>query len=155
MAITVSTGYRYQLHSGAGWPALFNGGAIELYSGERPASANDAPSGTLLARITANGLPYTHGSATNGLQFAVSTSGFIAGISSENWVMTGIALGAMGWGRLFGVTDSFGASLDDARIDFDVNPADNIGFLLPSTVIDVGVTKPITYFLYGIPPFDN
>lgn len=48
MAITISDGAANAILE-TGYDAVFNGGTLELWSGTRPASANTAPAGTLLA----------------------------------------------------------------------------------------------------------
>ena len=48
MAITISDGAANAILE-TGYDAVFNGATLELWSGTRPASANTAPAGTLLA----------------------------------------------------------------------------------------------------------
>lgn len=52
MTIRESTGLRNHLLSGGSFRSAFNGGKLEIYSGAQPATADTAPSGTLLVTIT-------------------------------------------------------------------------------------------------------
>lgn len=65
---------------------VFNAGTLKLYSGSQPASADDAPTGTLLLTIT---LPATaFGAASGGIKAK-------AGV----WAGVGAAAGTAGWCR--------------------------------------------------------
>ena len=59
MTIRLSTGLRNHLLSGGSWRSAFNGGKLEIYTGAQPASADTAPSGTLLVTITASSGAHT------------------------------------------------------------------------------------------------
>lgn len=54
MALTFSTGVANQIASGLGWGDVIKGGVIDVYSGTKPTSPNDAATGTLLCRFTTN-----------------------------------------------------------------------------------------------------
>lgn len=66
---------------------VFEGGELEIYTGSQPASANDAPTGTLLATIA---LPVDAFGAASG------------GVLSKNgtWNDTVDATGTAGWARM-------------------------------------------------------
>lgn len=64
----------------------FNAGTLKLYTGSQPASADDAPSGTLLVTIT---LPNP--------AFAAASGG--AKAKSGTWSGTGASAGSAGWCR--------------------------------------------------------
>lgn len=151
--ITVSRGYKNKLFTGHSWTSLFNSGCIELFSGAVP-DVHAAPSGTLIARITQNGGGYTHGVATNGLTYTVSTEGLIEPAIGANWILTGIAAGTFTYGRIFGLTDTFLQSETDPRIQFDVNPADGWGLHTTNATPGVGAQFPCTSFLFGMPPIN-
>jgi hypothetical protein len=74
-------------------------GVIYVYSGSQPASAHDAPTGTLLGRATKNAGAWTAGSPTNGLNFAVPAGRQMTKASDEVWQFVGLAKGTAGWGR--------------------------------------------------------
>jgi hypothetical protein len=52
MALTISTGFRNNLAWGLGWGAILKGGVIDVYTGSKPTTANDAKNGTKLFRVT-------------------------------------------------------------------------------------------------------
>lgn len=115
--INCSTGDRQLLAA-----ALVTGydyGTIDLYSGAKPADADSAATGTLLAHITKDGAAFAHGANTNGLRFTAT-----AGIVSKNadvWKAIGVAIGTIGWGRLTAnPADTGGVSTSLPRRDFDV-----------------------------------
>lgn len=59
MTTRLSTGLQNFLASGGGIADALNNGVIEIYSGAQPASADAAPSGTLLNTITDSSLAHT------------------------------------------------------------------------------------------------
>lgn len=61
MSKRISTAFANFLADGGSWAAGLSGGRIKVYSGSQPASANDAPTGTLLAVFTKDGGNYTAG----------------------------------------------------------------------------------------------
>ena len=150
--IVVSTGYKRRLFAGEGFLTLFNGGCIELYTGAMP-MPNLAPTGTLLARVSNNGLVYTPGFATNGLSYAVNEQGEVVAADGTAWAIRGLVAGTATWARMVGLADSGIASTDDPRVHFEVNPVDNNGIVMASPTIVVDAISPSTFFLYGIPPF--
>lgn len=135
-------------------PAAMAGGAIFVYSNDepQPTTSDLAPTGTLLAVISNNGLPWTLGSPTNGLNIVATTGGYLLPHPSQNWVLTGIADGIAGWARFISPNDTLADSRTLPRIDCAVNVG-GTGLLLASPTITVGLQRPITYWLYGIPPF--
>ena len=77
MAIRLSTGLRnFMLEGGSLKQALANG-FIELYSGTQPASADDAVTGTLLARYTASSGAHTNEVQATGSFTISGTSGSV------------------------------------------------------------------------------
>lgn len=77
----------------------FDGGTLKLYTGSQPASADDAPTGTLLVTIT---LPSP--------AFAAASGG--AKAKSGAWSATGAAAGNAGWCRF--ENSATGKKLDGA-----------------------------------------
>jgi hypothetical protein len=99
---------------------------LKIYSGSQPASANDAPSGTLLATITLADPAF--GAASSG-------AATLAGTPRSG---TGVAAGTAGWARL---ADSTGATV----LDGSVTATGGGGQVeLATTTISVGVTVEIT-----------
>lgn len=135
-------------------PAAFAGGAIYVYSGAQPARAELAPTGTLLAVVTLDGGAYTLGNPANGLHIVATSGGYLIPDPSETirWIMTGVQTGVAGWGRMVTNSDTLLDSNTLSRIDFAVNTG-GTGLLLETANITNGETKPVDYWIYGIPPF--
>lgn len=88
-------------------------GAIYVYSGSQPATADAAPTGTLLGIATVGAGSWTAVSnLTNGLDFAAAASGVMTKSVSETWQFVGIADGTAGWFRHVG-----GAAADSLAAD--------------------------------------
>lgn len=101
-------------------------GTIKIYTGSQPASANDAPTGTLL--VTVNLADPAFGAASTGVATLAGTP--LSG--------TGVAAGTAGWARL---ADSAGATV----LDGSVTATGGGGQVeLATTTISVGVTVQIT-----------
>jgi len=88
---------------------IFSGGELEIRTGSQPATADTAPSGTLLVTIK-------NGGAT-GVTFDDSASAVISKAAAETWNGTCAATGTAGWFRLCLPTDADGASTTEVRID--------------------------------------
>lgn len=154
MSAICSTGFRTKILGTFTFESLFNGGAIDVYSGAPPASADAAPTGTLLARITRGGNPWTPGAPTNGLTFRRLGVG-VAMPEDAPWGLLGLAAGTAGWCRLRSMTDPGGASVTHPRIDGAIGLRDDFGDLqlrLGSTAIVPDLTYPITSWWFQLPP---
>lgn len=127
----------------------FPDAVIRVYSGPQPANSDMAPTGTLLANITRNGLPVYPG---NGFTFLVSPTGFVTRGIGEIWTLKGADAGVAGYCRLAAITDPPIFSSSAFRMDFDCNPDDGIGLLLTDPNITATLTRDVPYFLYGVPP---
>lgn len=103
MALKYSTGARNGILDG-GLNALFNGGAVDFYTGSPPADADAAPTGTLLATVSVPADAF--GAAANG---AISKAGTWTGSVAET--------GTAGWFRIRTASDAGGTSSTLARID--------------------------------------
>lgn len=77
-------------------------GVIYIYSGSQPASSDDAPTGTLLGKVTVNAGSFTWGVATNGVDFDTPTGGVLTKAAAETWQFVGLAAGVPGWFRHMG-----------------------------------------------------
>lgn len=103
-----STGYRNLYYTRTiVTPGMFDGGAVNLYTGAPPASADAAPTGTLLVSI------------------ALPTPAFgspVAGLLTANAVTPGTvaASGTVGYARCVSATDGGGLSTTDPRWQFSV-----------------------------------
>lgn len=136
-------------------PDVFAGGAIYIYSGTQPANPSMAPSGTLLAVVTLDGGAYSLGDPTNGLHIVATSGGYLTPdpAEAERWIMTGVQTGTAGWARIVTNDDTLLASATLPRIDCAVSTTGGTGLLLETASIINGETKPVDYWIYGIPPF--
>lgn len=77
-------------------------GAMLVYTGSRPASANSAPTGTYLGKFTKSGGSWTApGSVTNGLDYdapAVGASQCLKPVA-DTWQLVAVATGRAGYYR--------------------------------------------------------
>lgn len=154
MSAVCSTGFRSKILGTFTFEALFNGGSIEIYSGAPPASADAAPTGTLLARITRESKPWTPGSPTNGLTFRRLGVG-VTMPDDKPWGLLGLAAGTAGWCRLRGMSDPGGESTTHPRIDGVVGLRDTPGdfqLRLGTTAMVPDLTFPITSWWFLLPP---
>lgn len=112
---------------------LFDYCTIHLYGGPRPKIADDAETGTLLAKITAEGATFTGGALAAGLRWEPSADvalGILEKLSTENWkTLACLAGGTAVWGRCYDNAYVTGASSSAIRFDFSigVSGADMIG----------------------------
>ncbi len=97
-------------HEAASLQEIFHKGFIKLYSGSQPATANDAPTGTLLCTV------YSDGSAA-GLSFGDASSGVLAKTVGETWSGTAVGTGTAGWFRLVAPSDTAASSTTEERLD--------------------------------------
>lgn len=148
--IRVSTQYKYNLLGGygGGFAGMFADAVIRVYSGAMPDSADNAPAGTYLGYITRDGLLVAAG---HGLHFDLSLSAYVTQTLGEVWKLTGIAPGTAGWCRLSAVNDPAVLSPTTPRVDFQVNPADGVGFLISDPGISTGLVRDVPFFNYSIP----
>lgn len=153
MSLNVSTAFKSD--QCAQFAPAFNGGAIYVYSGTQPLRPHMAPTGTLLATITANGLPWVPGSPTNGITFTDGQGGFVTQTPGMILRLTCVLAGVAGWARLMGVNDSLQLDVNARRIDMGVNDAEPG---IPGTLtignptLTLNEQRPIPFFLYAIPP---
>jgi len=104
-----------------GLDAALANGTIYIYSGAQPATADSAAAGVLLGQVTVDALAFTHGVATNGINFDNAAAGSIAKAVSENWKFNGITSGTAGWFRFAGNPNDDGTSSTTlSRIDGSV-----------------------------------
>ena len=120
MTIKLSTFLRTQIAGTTGFGTSFANGVIEVYTGAQPATADAAPTGTLLGTFTLASGAFTPGTATNGLTFAAAASGAVA--KTGVWSLAAVAAGTAGWARFKGNAVDAGAAADTthARMDMSV-----------------------------------
>ena len=153
MAVNTSTGFCAALLGTKSFESIFDGGCIEVRSGVQPASADMAPTGVLLARISRGGAVWTPGSSANGLRFARNQQ-LVTSRDPDVWGLYGVANGVAGWARLRAVQDSGAMSMDDKRIDFAVGLNSAVGdyqMLLPTTSISTTTAIPISSWFFMFP----
>lgn len=132
MAIRMSTGLKNAVLFSSPLITALSFGVIEVYSGSQPASANDAPTGTLLGHITRDGLAWTEGNTQGGLTFtAVPSFSYLVKPSSQTWTLTVSAGGTAGWWRFRSNADSsvcmHGSVTDPYQELFIGNPVVSVG----------------------------
>lgn len=128
MAVNFSTGLVSKLlgkngtDSGAdGLRGIFTNSVIRFYTGAAPATADAAPTGTLLGSVTIAGGAFAHGTATNGLNFGAPVGKTVSKASAEDWKAKGVAAGTIGYFRVqANATDDNSSSTTLPRIDGSV-----------------------------------
>lgn len=119
MAELRSTGYKNARANAV--KDIFENGVIHLYSGSRPASADLAETGTLLAVITNNGGTFVPGEAGNGLQFADAAGGEITTAEGQDWRTNAcLANGTIGYGVLYDNDREMGPTTTGVKTMFTV-----------------------------------
>lgn len=156
MAVNSSTGFANAILGANSFETLFRYGCVQVYSGAQPASANLAPTGTLLGRITKDGGTWSAGSSTNGLVF-VRDGRTVRKNPADSWVLTGLASGIAGWFRwLPNQADPGTNSTTAIRIDGAIGLRDAVGdfqLFLPNLSMSLSSTHLIADWWYSIPPF--
>ena len=100
MAIRMSRDLKNSLLFGDNLVTALDYGVIQIYTGEQPEDANSAPTGTLLASITNNGLEWQQGSFTGGLRLVpVPALSYAVKPASQFWVLKAVQTGEAGWWR--------------------------------------------------------
>lgn len=151
MTLRFSTGLRDNMLGGTGLADALAYGAINIYSGPQPASADSAVSGTLLMTISSSGATFTPGATAAGLLFGAPSAGVVGKASAQTWSGAGLTAGTAGWFRFVGnATDAGSGSTALPRIDGSV--ATSGGDLnMVSTTIAVSTPEVITVFSITLP----
>lgn len=126
---------------------IMNFGVIELYSGDAPESADFAPSGTLLARVTRDGEPFTPGFNAHTLTLIhIPALNSLTRNPQQQWVVTPIESGTVGWWRWRNFAPDPGDfSTTHVRVDGDYGePFSGLSLVDPNLV--VGNTQTIEVF---------
>lgn len=154
MTIRISTGTFNKLlgdsaeDTGAnGLRGIFKYGAIELRTGLQPASADSAPTGTLLGVVTVNGYAFAPGAPDNGLTFATPVGSTLSKNTGDVWKFTALASGSVGWFRLKGNTyDPNELSTVLARIDGTCGLAGAGDLAMTVTAVTAGTSYTVDDF---------
>lgn len=119
MTIRMSSALKTAIATNYGLGQLLQGGHIRLYSGEQPAGADAAPTGTYLGYITRQGLPVPSIISPQGgllLQQSPSIAGQL--LRRDQWLLTGVATGVFGWWRWVSINQNpDGISTTAYRLD--------------------------------------
>jgi len=127
-----------------GFKAVFKDCFINVYTGVRPTSPDDAASGTLLFTIYSNG-------TSAGLEFDDATAGTISKAAGETWSGTAVATGTAGYFRMFEAGDTPGnASTTVARIDGTV-AISGADINMSNTSIVSGAVQTLSSFVFTMP----
>lgn len=146
MAIKVSTGMRNKMLDTSPARTLLNLGSIKIYSGAAPASADDAPTGTLLCTVSNNG-------TATGLTFeAAAAGGTIGKAAAEVWKGTNAAGGVASYYRFVAAGDTGASSTTEARIQGTVATA-GADLNLTSTTLTNGAEQKIDYYALALPTY--
>lgn len=123
MTVRLSTGLRTALAGTTGFASVFANGVIEIRTGSQPASADDAPTGTLIGLVTLNSGAFTPGSPTNGLTFAAAAAGAVSKTGVWSFVgINSVTANTAGYFRFLGnATDSGASSTTLPRLDGSIN----------------------------------
>jgi hypothetical protein len=149
--IGLSTGAKTMLLSTGSLNSIFTTGCIWVFSGARPASPDDATTGTLVGQITTSGGAWVAGASTNGLLFeSPAVLGVLSKKTSDTWKMVGKSIGNAGYARFVGnATDAGGASTSLPRMDFDVGTTSGV-LQLTSTATTVGSLTTVDTFTIAL-----
>lgn len=152
MSLIVSTAFKTKMLSP--FAEMFSLGAIYVYPGARPATADMAPGTTPIGMITQDGLAWNPINTAFGLRF-VQSGPYIVFDSALNPVLTPSAGGTAAWWRLVAPGDTGDISYSQFRIDGDIGLKATPGgqeMLLENNVLVPGTNQQVGYFLYTIPP---
>lgn len=142
MTARLSTGLVNDMLDTSSFKAALEGASgmlLKFYSGARPASANDAPTGTLLCTVS-------NGGAGTGVHFqAAAVANVISKAAAETWKGNCVADGVIGWCRLAQHGDAGGSSSSAQRADFTVGTS-GADINLASTNAVTGTPLELTSF---------
>ena len=140
MALRLSTGLRNALLDAGSLKASFNNAKLQYFSGAQPASADDAPTGTLLLTID----------NTTGLNFGTAANGKLPKEAAA-WTAAALATGTAGYFRLSLLVGDTGAqSTTEVRLDGSVGVF-GADLLLSSTALVITATQSVTGFEITLP----
>lgn len=148
MAIRMSSALKAEwLGGSSSLREILNFGIIDLYTGQQPASADLAPTGTHIGRVTAAGATFNPGSPTGGLTMVyVPLIGELMKNPSQTWTITPLESGTVGWWRFKGnAPDSNTESTQFVRLDGEAGSPYNELYLFDLGLV-VGQLKELELF---------
>lgn len=153
MALQVSSGFKGLILGPHAFEDIFLNGSIGVFTGPQPDTADDAARGTLLGRITMNGVAWSPGASAGGLQF-LRNGPFVTNLPGDDWLLVPSAAGTAGWWRLVSNDeDGLGASFSLPRLDGAIsNVSGTPEMVLQNTALQVGTAVRLDSFFYSIPP---
>lgn len=151
--LQVSSGFKSLILGPHAFEDIFGGGAIRVFSGPQPASADDPEQGTLLGLVTRLGHPWSASTLTGGLVF-LRQGPFITNMPGDRWLLVPNATATAGWWRLVATpADSGGADYNAPRIDGAIGVIGGTDEMqLQSAALVVGNAVDVQSFFYTIPP---
>lgn len=136
--------------AGGSFTEVFKDCVGAFYSLGQPSSANDAETGVLLGYLTVDGVEFTPGSPTGGLNFDDTVAAECKKPSGVVWRCMPVANGTAGYLRIYDNKRITGNS--STAIRFDITVGVGTGELrLGSNVFAVGVPVDITDFTGAVP----
>jgi len=126
---------------------IFTYGILAIYTGAQPATADIAPTGTLLLLITESSGAVVPGTLTNGLQWDAPVDG-VLGKDGTVWSDAGLATGTAGWFRFY--TNLYENSGSGCNFDGAVGTS-GAELNLSSTSIVLAATTTIDEFEVTLP----
>jgi len=126
---------------------IFEYGVLCIYTGNQPADADTAPSGTKLLEITVDAGALTKGTKTNGLQWDDPSAGVI-GKNGDAWQDAALATGTAGWFRFY--ANDFDTGADALCFDGTVGTS-GAQLNLSSVAIVLAATTTIDEFEVTLP----
>ena len=144
MTYKVSTGLRNHMLATGSLRAALAGGFINIYSGAEPASADDAPTGTLLCTISLN-------STATGLDLdAAAAGGVIAKPAGAVWSGVNMATGTAGYYRHVGAADTGASSTTQPRFQGRIGGA-GAEMFISNTGLVSGATQSLDNYSIQLP----
>jgi hypothetical protein len=147
MTLLASTGHKAGILGPSAFEDLYDGGAIRVYSGAGPGSADAPATGTLLGTVTEQ-------PGGSGLTFE-RDGPYVSKFLATLWTLLVSNTGTVGWFRVTGPgDDGTSASTSLPRFDGTVGLVGNptADLILPTLSLVNGQTYGIDSFLFTIPP---
>lgn len=141
MSIKISTGAWAAWLCTGSLQDIFADAVLEIFTGPQPATADAVETGDKTAIVTVDGLAFTPGVATNGLNFDDTTDATLYQIGTDDWEGDYLVAGTMGWFRLYANDRTTGASTTAIRIDGTVGTSRSDAIVVTTTATVGGSVK--------------
>jgi hypothetical protein len=152
MTLQVSSGFKSAILGPEAFEDIFLNGSIGVFTGPQPDTADAAARGTLLGRVTQNGIVWTPRATNGGLRF-LRNGPYVSNVQGDDWLLVPSAAGIAGWWRLVSnAEDGMGASYSLPRIDGAIAEDGTPEMVLENTTLQQGVAIRLKSFFYTIPP---